>query len=241
MRTLGIIGGTGPESTIDYYRRIVSAYRGRTQDGSYPHLIINSIDLKKLLDLVGANQLDHLAEYLLDEIKKLASAGADFSLLAANTPHIVFDALTAKSPIPLISIVEETRKVAKDLGLKHVGIFGIRFTMQGRFYRDVFEKEGITVVQPRVGEQDYIHDKYLNELVQGVFIPETRAGLLTIVSRLAKEDRIDGLILAGTELPLILPDAGLGGVTFLILRKFTSIGLSRKCFLNYGHHSLYRH
>ena len=219
MRTPGIIGGTGPESTIDYYRRIVSAYRGRTQDGSYPHLIINSIDLKKLLDLVGANQLDHLAEYLLDEIKKLASAGADFGLLAANTPHIVFDALTAKSPIPLISIVEETRKFAKDLGLKHVGIFGIRFTMQGRFYPDVFEKDGIIVVQPTIEEQDYIHNKYLKELVQGVLIPETRAGLLTIAGRLAKEDGIDGLILAGTELPLILPDAGLGGVTFLDTTK----------------------
>ena len=103
--------------------------------------------------------------------------------------------------------------------MKHVGIFGIRFTMQGRFYPDVFEKDGIVVVQPTIEEQDYIHNKYLKELVQGVFIPETRAGLLTIAGRLAKEDGIDGLILAGTELPLILPDAGLGGVTFLDTTK----------------------
>ncbi len=90
MKSLGIIGGVGPESTIDYYRKIISLYRQRKGDGSYPELIINSIDLKKEVDLVERNQLDELTAYLLEEVEKLARAGAEVGLIASNTPHIVF-------------------------------------------------------------------------------------------------------------------------------------------------------
>ena len=105
MKTLGIIGGLGPESTVDYYQRIIALYRERTSDGSYPHFIIISVDLKKGLDFMAADDLGSMAVYLLEEIRKLARAGADFGLIAANTPHIVFDDVVPKSPMPLISIV----------------------------------------------------------------------------------------------------------------------------------------
>ncbi|PYK05433.1 MAG: aspartate racemase, partial [Verrucomicrobia bacterium] len=108
MKTLGIIGGLGPESTIDYYQRIIALYRERTGDGSYPEFIINSVNLKKGLDFMAANNLAGMADYLLEGIGKLARAGANFGLIAANTPHIVFDDVAPKSPIPLISIVEAT-------------------------------------------------------------------------------------------------------------------------------------
>ena len=108
MKTLGIIGGVGPESTIDYYGRIIALYRGRTGDGSYPQFLINSINLKKGLDFMEANNLPGMADYLVEEIDKLARAGATFGLISANTPHIVFDEVASKSLIPLISIVEAT-------------------------------------------------------------------------------------------------------------------------------------
>lgn len=131
MKTIGIIGGIGPESTIVYYRSIVAAYREQKRDGSYPSILINSIDLTKMLGLIGANQLSEVAEYLANEVGKIAWTGADFGLLAANTPHIVFDEIQRRSPIPLISIVEATCMEAMRLGLKRIGLFGIRFTMQG--------------------------------------------------------------------------------------------------------------
>ena len=215
MRTAGIIGGVGPESTVDYYRSIISAYRAQKHDESYPPLIINSIDLKKMLSLVAANELDALAIYLSAEVAKLASAGADFGLLASNTPHIVFEEIRRRSPIPLISIVEATCDAAKAMGLQKLGLFGARFTMQGRFYPDVFTKAGISLVAPQPDEQAYIHDKYMNELMNGMFLPETREQLLRIVDRLKEREKIEGLILGGTELPLILRDVPDRGIPFL--------------------------
>jgi aspartate racemase len=219
MKTLGIIGGVGPESTIDYYRSIIALYRQRKTDGSYPQFIINSIDLKKELDLIIANDLVGTTRFLLDEIQKLARAGVDFALIASNTPHIVFDDLQRQSPIPLISIVEATCKTAKAMKLKRIGLIGARFTMQGNFYPKVFTGEGIELVVPEPDDQAYVHDKYMNELVNGVFLPATRERLLAIVDRLQEKANIEGLILGGTELPLILRDESHNGIPFLNTAK----------------------
>jgi aspartate racemase len=219
MKTLGIIGGVGPESTIEYYRTIIALYRARKPDGSYPEFIINSVDLKKGMDFMASNDLAGAARHLVEEITKLAQAGADFGLIAANTPHIVFDEVEHRSPIPLISIVECACAAAKARGLKRLGLFGTRFTMQGKFYPKVFSREGIELVVPDPKDQEYIHDKYLNELVPGIFLPETRENLLAIVDRLKNKIDIDGVILAGTELPLILSDADHNGIPFLNTTK----------------------
>src|SRR5215471_3351191 len=204
MKILGIIGGLGPESTIDYYGRIIALYRERTGDGSYPQFIINSIDMKKGLDFMDANDLAGMADYLLEEIGKLARAGATFGLISANTPHIVFEEVASESPIPLISIVEATCAAAKARDLKRLALFGTRYTMQATFYPKVFSREGIDLLVPDPEDQDYIHNKYMNELVSGKFLPETRVGLLAIVDRMKAKYEINGVILAGTELPLIL-------------------------------------
>ncbi len=210
MKTLGIIGGIGPESTIDYYRSLIHAWREQTKDGSAPSILLNSIDLKKMLDLIAAKALSEVTAYLSGEMHRLARAGADVGLFAANTPHIVFDELQRRSSIPLISIVEATREAAKERGLRRLGLFGTRFTMQGHFYPEVFSKAGIALVVPEENEQAYIHDIYMNELVKGVFLPETRERLLAIVERLATQEHAQGLILAGTELPLILRKGSCG-------------------------------
>jgi len=211
----GIIGGVGPESTIDYYRSILAVYRERTGDGSAPSLLIDSLNMKAMVALVSANELDRVADYLSEEIERLARAGAACALVAANTPHLVFDELRRRSPIPLISIVETTCAAAQALGLKKLGLFGARFTMQARFYPDVFAREGLAIVTPTLEEQAYIHDKYMNELVGGVFLDETRERLLEIADRMRERDQIDGLILGGTELPLILRDSAGCGIPFL--------------------------
>ena len=219
MKTLGIIGGLGPESTIDYYGRIITLYRERTGDGSYPQFIINSVNLKKGLDFMDANNLPGMADYLVEEIGKLILAGATFGLISANTPHIVFDEVASRSPIPLISIVEATCATAKAKKLKRLALFGTRYTMQASFYPKVFSREGIELVVPDAKDQEYIHDKYLSELVPGKFLPETRARLLGIVDRMKAEIDIDGVILAGTELPLILRDADHKGIPLLDTTK----------------------
>src|SRR5437867_3616907 len=109
MKTLGIIGGLGPESTLDYYQRIIALYRERTGDRHYPEFVIVSVDLRRGLDFMDANDLSGMANYLLESIDKLARAGADFGIISANTPHIVFDEVAPKSPIPLITIVDRMK------------------------------------------------------------------------------------------------------------------------------------
>jgi aspartate racemase len=215
MKTLGMIGGIGPESTIEYYRQLIAAYQIQKPDGSYPPIIINSVNLKALLDLFEANDLTRVTERLVVEIQKLAAAGAEYGLLAANTPHIVFDEIRRLSPIPLISIVEATCEAARASGLKRLGLFGTRFTMQSQFYPKVFSPAQIALVVPQAREQTYIHDKYMNELVKGIIRPETRQQLLLIADRLIEQEGIDGLILGGTELPLILGDVADPAVPFL--------------------------
>ena len=215
MKILGIIGGMGPESTIEYYRQVIALYRQRKQDGSYPLIIINSIDLKKILDFMDGNELVGLTEYLLAEVQKLAEAGADLGLLASNSPHVIFNELSRRSPIPLLSIVEAALEATIKRGLKRVGLLGTRFSMQGRYYPDVFSREGITVITPGAEEQDYIHDKYMNELVNGIIISETRERLLAIIERLKTQEGIEGLILGGTELPLILREETYSGIPVL--------------------------
>jgi aspartate racemase len=219
VKTVGIVGGIAPESTIQYYRLIIAAYRERKRDGSYPPILINSIDMKAMLDLIGANNLIDVTTYLVGEIEKLAQAGADFALFASNTPHIVFDDVQQQTSIRLLSIVKAACDSARGLGLKRVGLFGTRFTMQGRFYADVFSQQGISVVVPNTEEQEYIHSKYMSELVAGIFLPETRARMLAIASRLQERDKIDGLVLGGTELPLLLHDVGESAIPFLDTTK----------------------
>ncbi len=128
MKTLGIIGGVGPESTVEYYRTIIALYRGRVRDGSYPHLILNSIDLGKEIHLVERDDRRGLADFLVIEVEKLTKAGAEFGLIASNTPHLVFDEVRSRSPLPLISIVETACAATKAQALKRAALFGTRFT-----------------------------------------------------------------------------------------------------------------
>ena len=215
MKRLGIVGGIAPESTVEYYRQIVALYRARVTDGSYPPLVINSIDMNRMRRLVEAGELDRLADYLQGELQRLADAGADFALLASNTPHLIFDELERRSPVPLLSIIGAALDAAVALGLKRVGLLGTRFTMQGGVYNRVFARGGVEVVTPGEADQTYVHDKYMGEFIEGVFLDETREGLLAVVDRLKERAGVDGVVLGGTELPLILTDAAGRWIPFL--------------------------
>ena len=215
MKTAGMIGGLGPESTVDYYRSIIARYRARKPDGGYPHMLINSVDVDKGIAMLDAGRLDDLADYLAAGVERLARAGADFGFMAANTPHIVFDEVQHRSAIPLLSIVRATSDHAKTLGLKNVGLLGTGFTMRASFYPDEFQGAGIALVRPKESERDFIHKKYIGELLKNRFLPETRTEILCIAQRMKAEDGVEAIVLAGTELPLLLRDSGATDIEFL--------------------------
>jgi aspartate racemase len=205
VKTIGVVGGIGPESTVDYYRLILASSRKRGIDRGQA-VLINSIDVTRLLDLAGSDNRDELADFLLQAVESLARAGADLALFAANTPHLVFDEVQCRASIPLVSIVAATCEVAEALGLKRVGLLGTRFTMQGRFYPDVFSPRGVAVVVPGPEDQAYVHEKYVRELVPGTFQADPRDSFVRVLNRMRESDDIEGVILGGTELPLLLRD-----------------------------------
>jgi aspartate racemase len=214
MKRLGIVGGIGPESTVVYYRQIVAAGRQRLA-GASPAVLINSIDVQMVLRLAEDDPVPGLRDYLLSEIGVLARAGASLALIAANTPHIVFDEVRQRSPIKLVSIVEATRDAARERGFNRLALFGTKFTMQGRFYPDVFSRSRIELVLPREDERAYIHAIYVEELLKNVFRPETRERLLAIVDLMKDRDQVQAVILAGTELPLLLTNESTSSLPLL--------------------------
>ena len=204
MKKIGMIGGFGPESTLEYYRLIIDKYRQQRGEGSLPEIVIYSMDMYTLLTLVEQKRWEDVTDFLLKGVNTLQKAGADFGIISANTPHIVYDRLNSVSPIPLISIVEETSKKVKEIGVQRVGLLGTSFTMRANFFQKVFAKNNISIVVPNEAEQDYIQHKLITEIELGQFLEETRRGLLAIVKRMIDEDLIEGAILGCTELPLIL-------------------------------------
>jgi len=119
---------------------------------------------------------------------------------------MVFDRVQPRVAIPLVSIVTATADVAEAQGLKRLGLLGTRFTAQARFYPDVFAARGLEIVTPDTADIDYVHEKYVGELVEGRFLDSTREGLVAVMERMRDRAGVDGVILGGTELPLILRD-----------------------------------
>jgi aspartate racemase len=214
MKTLGLIGGTGPESTIDYYRLLTAQYREK-MDGASPAVIINSVNLKSMITWMGANELDKVTDYLVKQFETLEKAGVDFAALTANTPHIVFDEIQQRVNLPLISIVEAACERAQKLGVKSVGLFGTRYTMQAPFYPKVFSRTDIRLITPHAEEQEYIHEKYFGELLKDTFLPETRVKFLEIADEMKARDNVEAIILGGTEIPLLLRTEEHNGIQLL--------------------------
>ncbi|MEW6141803.1 MAG: amino acid racemase [Chloroflexota bacterium] len=211
MKKIGIVGGMAPESTIEYYRTITRLGPRKGKEYFYPEVLVYSLNFEEMVGLLAARDLSGLAHLLVGAIRSLHRAGAEFALLASNTPHVVFDDVAASSPVPLLSIVEETGRVAKGLGYSRVGLFGTNFTMKAGFYNRVLStRYGIAVVTPEEPEQDYIHHKIMSELVSGVIVEETRQGLCSLARVMAKEKEIQALILGCTELPMVMTQDSIG-------------------------------
>jgi aspartate racemase len=213
MASVGLVAGLGPESTTDYYRRIIDEWQ-RHEPNSAPLMVIDSLDVQRAIRLVGSDRAG-LVEYLSGSIDRLARAGVDFIAMTANTPHIVFDELAARSTIPMLSIVEVCADDAHRLGLRRPLLIGTRFTMEAPFYPDVFGRRGITVVIPDADDRTWVHDRYIGELLKGKLRDETRDGLVSKIRRLKATAQIDAVILGGTELPLLLRSDTIEGLPTL--------------------------
>ncbi|MEL7586550.1 MAG: amino acid racemase [Prolixibacteraceae bacterium] len=217
MQTIGILGGLGPEATVDYYKEIISGFNQLNTDGSlnYPEIVIYSVNMAKFIGLLEKEMYTEAADYIAASINKMKDAGAGFAAISANTPHLLFDEIQSKSRLPLISIVESCREAAVKAGVKRCGLLGTKFTMNNNFFGDVFAKKNIAVISPDPVQIAFIHRKLFSELEVGIFREDTKSDLLGIVEEMKNRDGIDSVILGCTEFPIMFTEAEYLGLPFL--------------------------
>jgi aspartate racemase len=215
MKKIGLIGGLGPEATVDYYKEIIKAFSAGNNELNYPEIIVYSVNMSEFIGLMKQKEYKKATLYLLEKLEGLKRAGADFAAISANTPHLLFDGLEEKSPLPLISIVEATCREALKRNLKRPGLFGTGFTMNATFYADVFKKNGIEVSLPNDADKKTIDHKLFSEIELGIFKDDTRDLLIDIIQKMVDEQQIDSIILGCTEFPLILTETNYCGIPVL--------------------------
>jgi aspartate racemase len=202
-KRIGILGGLTAESTLLYYQHIFKSYEEQYGDLGYPEMIIYDVSFQRFADWMNVEDWDSIEKALLDGLKRLHAAGADFAVIATNTMHILYDRLEARSPIPLISIVDATAEAIKCEGLKVVGLMGTRFTMEKPFYVEGLRRHGVEAVVPDEGDRDYINRVVFQELARGMLLPDSRDHFLAIIDRLMGRGA-QGIVLGCTEIPLLV-------------------------------------
>ena len=216
MKKLGLVGGIGPASTIDYYKGINEGYQksltNPAKSGENPPMVIDSLNLVVAYNLVEKKDWENFAKLFIDSINILHNAGAEVAALSANTAHIVFDEVAAKSPIPLIGLIDETCKVAKRKGCKKAIVFGTAFTMSSGMYEGKCAQYDIEAIVPDAEQQQVIHNIIFPNLVSGIVTPEDKETILGIAKELLIQHSADAIILGCTELPLIMEPGDLDAV-----------------------------
>lgn len=200
VNRIGILGGMSYKSTIKYYELILQKYHEKYSDYSYPEIIIFSLNFQKVIEYELGDDKTVYIKYLMTGINSLENAGVDFVIMAANSPHAVYEDLEELTKVPILSIVKATITEARREKMKKLLLLGIKFTMQSTFYQNYSKNLGITVITPSIQEQDEIEKIIFSELVIGLNKQESKEKLLDIINSY----EIDGVILGCTELPLIL-------------------------------------
>jgi len=214
-RMLGIVGGVGPESTADYYHRLIARWRERGPANTYPSILIDSLNSRAALEAMLAGDIEPSVRMFSASVGRLAGAGAGLAIVASVMMHKAVHPVAAAAPIPVLSILEAIVAAARGRELRRLGLLGARPTVEGTFFAQPFEAAGIELVRPSEADRAWVHEIYFGELVRGDFRDATRDRLVEIVESMRDTAGIDGVILGGTELPLILREPTYAGVPAL--------------------------
>lgn len=206
MRKLGLVGGTGPEATVLYYRGLIAGVAKIKGPEILPKLAIESLSPFEVFEFCAAHDLTGLTDYLLHAINNLAAAGAECAALTAGTTHLVFDELAKRAPIPLVSMLDATCNEAQACGVSTVGLLGTAFTMNSDFFAHSFAEAGIKVVVPSAEKIAVIQKMIASELEHGIVKEASQQQLVSIIKEMVDEQGIERVILGCTELPFILND-----------------------------------
>ena len=206
MRKIGLVGGTGPESTIMYYKELNSRIDEATCCKSMPELVIESVNFRKTWELVSAEQYKELADYISEKVNCLAKSGAEIITLTAVTMHIVFDEIENNTNISLVSIPKAVCSEIVGKGYKKVGLLGTIFTMEHDFMKKDLLQAGVDVIVPDKSDRELIAKRIYKELELGVVKESTLQEFNEIIKKMKDMYGIEAIILGCTELPLLLND-----------------------------------
>lgn len=208
-KTIGILGGLSPESTVSYYQSIIRQHFKFYGNHYYPRIVVISVCYQKYTDLRLNNQWDVIAQNLESEFIRLGEAGADFALVACNTMHKALPIV--KSPIPILNIIDVATLESKSMDIKTLVLTGTRFTMTDGFLSKKLQGNNIKVLVPNIKEQDEIERIIRTELTLGKVSSESARIFAEIVQTAIKEDEKQlsdnsyGVLLACTELGMLIP------------------------------------
>jgi len=203
LRLIGLIGGTGWISSVEYYRIMNEEINRRLGGLQSARCILYSFNYAAIDELNENHDTEGQFSLLLDAATKLIRIGAEGIMLCANTLHQFADRLEKQISVPLIHIGTATAKQIKKQSLSTVGLLGTKYTMEMDFYKTKLNEESIQVLIPDAAERNFIHHTIYHELLKGVFREESKAELLRIMNRLHSQGA-EGIILGCTEIPLLI-------------------------------------
>lgn len=204
MKKIGLVGGTGPESTLMYYKDLNSKIDVITGGKSMPDMTIESVDFHKAIDYVNSGQYDALADCLSEKVDNLVKSGAEVISLTAGTMHIVIEEVERKTNVSLVSIPKAVCEKAVSMGLKKVGLLGTIPTMEKDYMKKDLVDAGIEVVVPDKEDRERVAKRIFDELESGIVKDETLCEFNAIISKMKQEQGIEAVILGCTELPMLL-------------------------------------
>ncbi len=204
MKKIGLVGGIGPASTVEYYLGIIKKCRIEQRGNIYPEIVIDSVNMLQHDKALAENDYDKLAQYLLRSLSNLKAAGAELAAITANTEHIVWNMVHSKFPLPVISIVEATIREIKRKGFKNVLVFGTMFTLKSRLYENALNKQGITAIIPSGNDISTIDSLIYPNMENGIIIPADKQKLVKMAEKYISEKNADSILLGCTELPLAI-------------------------------------
>ena len=207
MKKIGLVGGTGPESTLMYYKELNQRIDRLTGGKAMPDIAIDSVNFHRFWGYVTDNELDLLTDYLVEKIDNLARTGTEVVSLTCATGHIVIDRIRLKTNTPLVSVPEAVCEKAKAMGYRKVGLLGTIFTMEKDYMKQPFANAGIDVFIPEPTDRQLIAKRIYEELELGIVKEQTLKEFQEIIGKMKAQNGIEAVILGCTELPLLLNSA----------------------------------
>jgi aspartate racemase len=205
MKTIGLLGGLTPESTVEYYKLLNDGARARLGGRHSARLVVLSVDLGEVSEALIALRWDDAGELLARDAQALEAAGAELFLLCSNTPHNVWEAITAGLTIPALHIGDASGEALARAGHRRVAMLGTRSTMDLPFMRDRLASHGVEPLVPAAEDRELIDRVIFDELTYGDIRTESRLAFIGIIERLAGQGA-EAALLACTEIGLLLHD-----------------------------------